>query len=104
MRSLLRTVPLIGALLLFSGPVKSEENGLNQDTLNGYSFGYIYGAGYTYCELVVQKQITKEYAKSAFEETFKAIMKDPKSEVSGYHAELSNKSITVDEDCKEVYQ
>lgn len=100
----MKLLPIIGALLLFSVPVKSEENGLNQDVMNGYSFGYVYGAGYTFCALVVQKQITKEYAKSAFEELFKAIMKDPKSEVSRYHAELAYKSITKDDDCKGVCQ
>ena len=100
----MKLLPIIGALLLFSGPVKSEENGLNQDALNGYSYGYIYGAGSTFCELVLQKQITKEYAKSKFEELFKAIMKAPQSEVSRYHVELAYKSITEDEDCKEVYQ
>ena len=51
----MKPLPIIGALLLFSVPVKSEENCLNQDAMNGYSFGYVYGLGYTFCELVVQK-------------------------------------------------
>ena len=100
----MKLIPLIGALLLFAVSVKAEENAVNQDRLAGYSYGYIYGAGSTFCGLVLQKQITKEYAKSKFEEIFVAIMKAPEGEVSRYHVELAYKSITEDEDCKEVYQ
>ena len=100
----MKLIPIIGALLLFAVPVKAEENAGNQDRLAGYSYGYIYGTGYTFCVLVLRSQITKEYAKSAFEETFKAVMKDPKIKASKYHVELAYKSITEDEDCKEVYQ
>jgi len=100
----MKLIPFVGALLLFAVPVKAEENAGAQDRLAGYSYGYVYGVGYTYCDLVAQKQITKEFAKSEFEKLFNAIMKDPNSRVSKYHVELAYKSIIEDEDCKEAYQ
>ena len=100
----MKLIPFVGALLLFAVPVKAEENASNQDRLAGYSYGYIYGSGYTFCVLALQSQITKGYAKSAFDDIFNTVMKDPKVKASKYHVELAYKSITEDEDCKEVYQ
>ena len=100
----MKFLPIIGAVLLFAVPVKSEENGFNQDRLNGYSFGFVYGTGATLCNLAKQKLITKELAKTVLDDTFKAIMENASKEESRHNAELGYKDIKQVEACKEVYQ
>ena len=100
----MKLLPLISAVLLFALPVKSEENGFNQDRLNGYSFGFIYGTGATLCNLAKQNLITKELANTVLEDTFKAVIDNADEEEVRYNAELGYKDIKEVEECKDIYQ
>ena len=116
MSLLLRAVPIIGALLLstapallLAAPVKSANDSdpyyaPDAERAKGFYYGHVYGVGMFLCELAIDQEIDKGYAKRLFSELPNTVKEQAASKYMARYIDLAYNKILQDVVCKEVFQ
>ena len=110
----MKLLPLIGALLLSSPlllavPVKSANDGdpyyaPQAEREKGFYYGYVYGVGQFLCDLVIDQEIDKGYAKRIFSEWHNKVKEQNASYYMERYIDLGYHKTLQDVVCKGVYQ
>ena len=99
----MKALSLLIVLMLSALPVKASEN-IELKKKQAYFYGFVTGVGAALCGMVVDEQITKEYAQYFLPSLVKELSRNPSSKDIKSELKKAQSAVMKTDGCKGVFQ